>query len=480
MSERKNESMIGRNAFRGRGNTHKETGRKAASALSRPIARALGGTGEAARLARCGAPLLVAVSGGADSTALLHALVRVRGGPDGLVVAHFNHGIRGAEADADEAFVRDLCASLGVPFRGGAADVPAEASRTGESLEMTARRLRHAFLDATARTAGARAVALGHTLDDQLELFLLRLARGAGLRGLAAMPPVSPGPTPRIRPFLRLRHAQLEDFLRSEGLAWREDSSNAQDDALRNRLRHRAVPALLAACGPGLPATLDRTLSLLREDADLLDELAAAAPDSRSAEPAPIARRRIARALYDAGADPETVSLDTIERVRALLARGRNAQVPIGGGLAARLDYGALSFVREAPDAPPPAPAAFRLPAHPPVLAVEPAAAVERPPRGDFLARPVSCTVRADALAGRRLALRPWRAGDRIAVAGGRGTRKLSDVFADAKLPRVDRARVLLLADDATGEVLWLPGHGVARELAVRPGDGMLRLTLLR
>ena len=116
----------------------------------------------------------------------------------------------------------------------------------------------------------------------------------------------------------------------------------------------------------------------------------------------------------------------------------------------------------------------------PRILAVEPAAAVERPPRGDFLARPVSCTVRADALAGRRLALRPWRAGDRIAVAGGRGTRKLSDVFADAKLPRVDRARVLLLADDATGEVLWLPGHGVARELAVRPGDGMLRLTLLR
>ena len=469
-----------RSALRGRGSPHKGTGGTATPALPRPIARALGGTGEAARLARGGEPLLVAVSGGADSTALLHALVRARGGPDGLVAAHFNHGIRGAEADADESFVRGLCASLGVPFRGGSADVPAEAARTGESLEMAARRLRHAFLAATARAAGARAVALGHTLDDQLELFLLRLARGAGLRGLAAMPPVSPGPTPRIRPFLRLRHAQLEDFLRSEGLAWREDSSNAQDDALRNRIRHRAVPALLDACGPGLPATLDRTLSLLREDADLLDGLAAApAPEPRSAEPAPLARRRIARTLYDAGADPETVSLDAIERVRALLARGRNAQVPIGGGLAARLDYGALSFVRDAPASSPSA-AAFRLPAHPPVLAVEPAAAVERPPRGDFLARPASCTVRVDALAGRRLTLRPWRAGDRIAVAGGRGTRKLSDVFTDAKLARDLRARAVVLADADTGAVLWLPGHGVARELAVRPGDGMLRLTLLR
>ena len=451
-------------------------GGKDVPVLPRPLAQALMRSetatrldkatmaGEAARLAR-EAPVLVALSGGADSTALLHALVRARGGPDGLAAAHFNHRIRGAEGDADEAFCRDLCASLGVPIRVGSADVPADAARTGESLEMAARRLRHAFLDRAAREVGARAVALGHTLDDQLELFLLRLARGAGLRGLAAMPPVSPGPPARIRPFLALRHAQLTDFLRAEGLAWREDSTNAQDDALRNRIRHHAVPALLAACGPGLPATLGRTLSLLREDADLLDALAAAPPADN--DPPPLARRRLARALYDAGADPEDVSLETLERVRLLLARGRNGRVPIGGGLVARLDYGALSFARETPSSPPAA-----------SLSIESAPALERPPRGDFLARPVSCTVRADALAGRKLEVRPWRAGDRLAAAGGRGTRKLSDIFTDAKLPREERARVLLVADAATGAVLWLPGHGVARELAVRPGDAILRLTL--
>ena len=433
-------------------------GGKNAPGLPRPLAQALlvseratrldkaTMAGEAARLAR-EAPVLVALSGGADSTALLHALVRARGGPDGLAAAHFNHRIRGAEGDADEAFCRDLCASLGVPIRVGSADVPAEAARTGESLEMAARRLRHAFLDRAAREVGARAVALGHTLDDQLELFLLRLARGAGLRGLAAMPSVSPGPLARIRPFLALRHAQLTDFLRTEGLAWREDSTNAQDG------------------GPGLPATLGRTLSLLREDADLLDALAAAPPADN--DPPPLARRRLARALYDAGADPEDVSLETLERVRLLLARGRNGRVPIGGGLVARLDYGALSFAREIPSSPPAA-----------SLSIEPAAALERPPRGDFLARPVSCTVCADALAGRKLEVRPWRAGDRLAAAGGRGTRKLSDIFTDAKLPREERARVLLVADAATGAVLWLPGHGVARELAVRPGDSILRLTL--
>ncbi len=466
------------------------------------IRRALEGPDEAARTARGDAPLLVALSGGADSTALLRALVRVRAArgakpPYGLAAAHLNHDIRGAEADGDAAFCVALCESLGVPLSIGRANVPAEAARTGESLEMAARRKRRSFLRAAAKRQGATAVALGHTLDDQLELFLLRLARGAGLRGLAGMPPAAPfggDALPRlllVRPFLSLRHADLVAFLRAEDLPWREDSTNARDDALRNRIRHRAVPALLEACGAGLPATLGRTLSLLREDADFLDGLAAAGEPWASGDPAraladgpaPVARRRVARALYAAGADPEAVSLAAVERVRALAAGGRNGQIPVGGGLAARLDYGRLTFVREEP--PPPAPfvvppgdAQPDLAAAGGLLRIEAARSIERPPRGDFLARPVSCTVRADALAGRALALRPWRAGDRIAAAGGRGTRKLSDVFADAKLPRADRARVLVLADAATGAVLWLPGHGVAREIAVRPGDGILRLTL--
>lgn len=475
-----------------------------------PVA-ALLGRGEAARLARGETPLLVALSGGADSVALLHALVRVRAArgataPRGLAAAHFNHGIRGAEADGDEAFCAALCDSLGVPFAAGRADVPAEAAKSGESLEMAARRARRAFLRAEAARRGARAVAFAHTLDDQLELFLLRLARGAGLRGLAGMPAVAPfgrvgaaAPPDAllVRPFLSLRHADLVSFLRAEGLPWREDSTNADDGPLRNRIRHRAVPALLAACGAGLPATLDRTLSLLREDADFLDGLAAGGapwtPGGPAADlaagPAPVARRRIARALYDAGADPETVTLAAVERIRALAAAGRNGTVPLGGALRAELDYGALSFPA-GPGAALPAgtpfvfPAAASLPAagaRPDPegrLSVARAGTVERPARGDFAGRPVSASIRAGALDGRRVVLRPWRAGDRIAAAGGRGTRKLSDVFTDAKLPRGLRARIVVLADADAGTVLWLPGHGVARELAVRPGDAVLRLVL--
>ena len=500
------------------------TGRTAV--LPEALARALSGPGEAARLARGKTPLLVALSGGADSVSLLHALVRVRaaaGGrpPWGLSAAHFNHGIRGAEADADEAFCVSLCDSLGVPFAVGKGDVPAEAARTGESPEMAARRLRRGFLTNAAALEGAEAVALAHTLDDQLELFLLRLARGAGLRGLSGMPPVADaGPRPAVlagtpagrvprrpvrlrlvRPFLSLRHADLVAFLEAEGLPWREDSTNAQDGPLRNRIRHRAVPALLDACGAGLPATLDRTLSLLREDADFLDALAAdGAPwapgdpaAALAAGPAPVARRRVARALYDAGADPEAVSLAAVERVRALAAAGRNGEVPLGGALRAKLDYGALSFDAADPDlVPGPAGTPFVFPSSASLpadganpdpekrLHVRRADAVERPARGNFVGRPVSASVRAGALDGRRVVLRPWRAGDRIAVAGGRGTRKLSDVFTDAKLPRDLRARVVVLADADAGDVLWLPGHGVARAIAVRPGDAVLSIALVR
>jgi len=352
-----------------------------------------------ARILRA-APLCVAVSGGADSVALLHALVRLRawlGGrpPYGLVAAHFHHGIRGAEADADAAFVADLCGSLGVPLRIGRGDVPAEAARTGESEEMAARRLRHDFLravcagDSVARSHGrtverpnrrapehsafsiqhsALILATGHTLDDQAELFFLRLKRGASARGLSGMRPFDPasGASPaRLRPLLRVRHAALADWLRAEGLAWREDATNAEDDADRNRIRHRVVPAVLDAFGPAFLSTLARSMDLLRDDADLLDALArtpvATGGSIQHSEfsiqhsafsiqhSPPLLRRRIAAALYAAGVDPEAVTLDAIERLRRLLEAHRGGAVPLGRGVAARVKRGAILVERAAP-----------------------------------------------------------------------------------------------------------------------------------
>ena len=316
-----------------------------------------------ARLARLlrEAPLCVAVSGGADSVALLHALVRLRAWlgakpPYGLVAAHFHHGIRGAAADDDAAFVAALCEGLGVPLETGRGDVPREAARTGESCEMAARRLRHAFLGGVALRTGAEAVATGHTLDDQAELFFLRLHRGAGLDGLGGMAPFAPagadGRPARLRPLLGTRHAALCAFLRAEGLAWREDATNAEDAAVRNRIRHRVLPVLEEALGGAFPETLARTMSVLRDDAAMLAREAEGGGGfpmrarELAALPPPLARRRLARAFLDVGLDPEALTLGALDRGRALAASGRGGTAEVGRGFAVRSSHGTLSLVR--------------------------------------------------------------------------------------------------------------------------------------
>lgn len=318
-----------------------------------------------------GARLVVALSGGADSVCLLHSVVRLRAWlgaepPYGVVAAHFHHGIRGAEADADEAFASALCAELGVEFVSGRGDVPAEAARTGESPEMAARRLRRAFLRRAAAAAGAAAVATGHTLDDQAELFFLRLKRGSSSRGLGGMPPFSPWPgTPALaalRPLLAVRHAAILGWLRAEGLAWREDSTNAGDAADRNKIRHAVLPAVLDAFGPAFFDTLGRTMAALRDDDAALAAAAASAPDPSAPPAAPgraaaaasawaslapaLARRRLAAALYASGADPERVTLQALDRLHALLAGPGGGDVSLGSGVSVRVRRGSISVLR--------------------------------------------------------------------------------------------------------------------------------------
>lgn len=437
---------------------------------------------------------LVGVSGGADSVALLRALSRLRRPRClRLVVAHLNHQLRGRAAAADARFVVALARRLHVPCVVERAEVTALAEAHGWSVEQAAREARLAFFQRLACRLGAQGVVLAHTRDDQAETLLLRLLRGAGGQGLGGMRTVSQvRGLSLLRPLLDVARSELRDYLRSLRQRWREDASNADPRYLRNVIRLQVLPVLERVTGRQVAAPLARTAALLAEEdaywADLVQAAAGrcgAGPvwraDLLTREPIPLQRRLLVAALWDAGA---CADFEMVERVRGLLAAPA-IQADVGGGLRAVRCGGELRLERaaEADSLP-----SLALPVGVEIRSAEwgiialcrrvrtPA----RPMRGVPGALPARVALDARRVAEVTLAIRAWRAGDRMRPAGGRGSRKLQDLFADAKLPRADRHRIpVLVADD---QPIWLPGFRVAEgwgaaggpalELALRAVEG--------
>jgi len=222
----------------------------------------------------------VAVSGGADSVALLRRMIEAA--PEiGLVlsVAHVHHGIRGDEADLDADFVRDLAATHGLTFHRHDVNTPSTAQQNRETLEEAARNLRYAFFRELLDQGEADAVATAHTLDDQAETVLHKLLRGAWTEGLGGISPViqcTPGAI--LRPFLGARRVEIEAWLRSIGQSWREDASNADIAFTRNRIRHELLP-MLSTYNPQVYSQLANMATIARdEDAYWQAELARLLP----------------------------------------------------------------------------------------------------------------------------------------------------------------------------------------------------------
>lgn len=214
--------------------------------------------------------VLAGVSGGADSLALA-TLLRLSGRP--FAVAHCNFSLRGEESDGDEAFVRQWCAEAGVPCMVRRFDTAAYARERGISIEMAARELRYRWFDSL---EGYGTVAVAHNANDNAETLLLNLLRGTGLRGLCGMRPSAPLPVPGsrkrlVRPLLRVTRVEIEAFLRDQGLTWREDRTNAQDDALRNRIRHGVFPEL-ERINPAFLQILGRDMAHFAEEVAALDD----------------------------------------------------------------------------------------------------------------------------------------------------------------------------------------------------------------
>ena len=418
-----------------------------------------------------GKRVLVAASGGADSTALALALKDL--GCD-IALAHVHHGLRGKAADADARFVAALAKKLGAPFFLGRFDVRAEAKNSGESLEMAARRGRREFLVATATREKIRFIATGHTADDQAETVLLRIARGTSVTGLAGIPYVSKqGGATFVRPLRDVTRAQVVDFLKSRKQPWREDQSNAADFALRNRVRHEILPLLEQRLNPGVRQALLRLADIAAAEDDVMAALARKSGDSPKA-PLALRRRRALAALRAAGVPPEKQVFRAVENPAKVFTfyvkpvesfyvlRKNPARDP--HGLAPWVN-GVACASRESgkPRSPTPRGGGGPRAANSPRASGVPPIEI-RPGRG-FSRRPDEVCLSAAAVGDRDLIFRSWRAGDRMKPLGMTGSKKLSDIFTDLKVPRAERkARIVV---ECGGEIAALAGWRVSRDFAV-------------
>lgn len=236
-----------------------------------PLPARLLATIERYRMIQPGDRVGVAVSGGGDSVALLLLLEELRETLGvTLAVLHFNHGLRGDPAEADEQFVCDLAGERGLACLVRREDVGAEAKRLGRNVEEMARERRYAFFRQLVTEGRVTRVATGHTADDQAETVLARMVRGSGLRGLAGIHPVL-GPV--VRPLLEIRRSELREYLRERGRGWREDETNVDVSRLRARIRQRLLPSMETEFGAGVVDRLARLADLARNDEALLDEI---------------------------------------------------------------------------------------------------------------------------------------------------------------------------------------------------------------
>lgn len=425
--------------------------------------------------------ILVAVSGGPDSVALLRALVVV--GRD-LAVAHVNHGLRGEESDGDEAFVRALAAELGVPAMLRRVDTRAEAAREA-SLEAVARRLRYRALADMRAVWSGDLVATGHTEDDQAETVLLNLLRGSGLSGLTGM---DAGRTRLIRPFLSVSRATVLQALEEWEQPYRVDSSNADRRFTRNRLRAEVMPAL-QQLNPRAITTLARSARILRGDADFIDAEADRAITSLGATvergsasisragwaalhpalAAAVGRRLIRMILgdvFDIDGRHTAAMVEAVRRGEPMsIQLPRNLNLGVGNLLA-------TMRVGPAPRVTSPAPVTLQVPGsvdtETGTLAAVRLGDITGADVGRLLtvAGPFHALCDAEA-AGEHLFIRSRRPGDRIKPSGSNGTRKVQDVMVDARVPRADRDRIPIVANDS--HIVWIPGLMLDRRAAATP-----------
>jgi len=466
------------------------------------------------RLLQRGQAVLVAVSGGLDSMTLLHVLHALSARHRWkLTVAHFNHRLRGRSSDADEKLVRKTAARLKLPVVAGRADARLFAKKSKLSIEMAARKLRHDFLARAARERGIRDVALAHHADDQVELFFLRVLRGAGGEGLAGMKWRSPSPADArivlVRPLLDVTKEELFEFARKNRVCFREDATNAALDLPRNRVRNELLPLLRRCYQPGLAKTVLRLMEIVGAESELTGETARqwlVSKQTVGRTPRPGHSRKSGRARHSVRAVDHIGTGGGQGTARPTLDRPRKAgpgegmvfdKLPVAvqrrvlqlqlADLNVIADFDLVEQLRESADR---------------LVSVGPGHFVLRDATGVVIrhsgqtagfnpngavvklagrageatfdgvrvrwrfdatkkfarphGRPACEFFDADNVGG-GITLRHWHPGDRFQPIGLKSAAKLQDLFTNQKIPR-ERRRELIVAAAENGEIFWVEG----------------------
>jgi tRNA(Ile)-lysidine synthase len=413
----------------------------------------------------------LAVSGGADSVALLRAFLEARAELGCILsVVHLHHGLRGSEADADAEFVRKLAVEHSLEFHTTRRDVRALAADSKLSIEAAGRAARLQFFAELQSQGILDKIATAHTANDQAETVLLKFLRGAGTRGLSAIYPIAnhSGAT-LIRPLLDVTRVEIERYLHELNQPWREDATNRSPEFLRNRIRHDLLPLLARDFNPSIVESLSNTADLAREEQDFWDSTIDTITRDLSADNGTIdianfttlhiaVQRRLLTALA-----PLPLDFDHIERAREFILAAQSGERELARGLRIQItrdSAGRAFFVFSTGQA----------------LSSDYALQLTLPGTLDLPARNAKLEARLSdsprpgtaldaSLAGRTLIVRNWRAGDRFQPFG-RGEAKLKDFFQQMHVPATARSSWPIAELD--GEIVWVFGLPVAARFAAK------------
>lgn len=436
--------------------------------------------------------LLLAISGGADSTALLHAVQSLNEvNQRNLHVIHINHLIR-KDAHKDADHVSKICHEYNIPCTCITRDIPATAAKSGKSLEMEARKQRYEAFAKIYHEIKADALLTAHHRDDQVETILLNLSRGCSPASMAGIPADSTRQGMRIiRPMLEVSREQILEYLQSHNLTWREDETNLDIAHRRNAIRHNILPAMREQLNPQIDTALLRTATMAQEDECYMQErvrqeapniIPQKATDALQLKPyqnlpAPLRKRILVHWLQQQKTIPfHAINYELVQRIDQLaMEHHAGKQITIAGEVSVQNAYDRLvilntdSLYQKTPfhrDLT--IPGVTDIPELQCQVEVAHATGFTKEPVTSPGRLPASCHIRLPQNE-ERLWIRTRREGDQIQMTGSPGHQKLQDIFTDEKVPSYDRDQIPLLV--SKDELVWIPGLRIAQDWAVSSED---------